>query len=210
MHRLLGYLAIASEAMPLLAVVALRRRVYGARAWVVAWCTLVFAWEVLVTWLGTHGRNNLWTVYLFQPASVALVLWTLSLWQAHELPRLTMRLAVPIFLSVWAVLTLAVEDTSAFSRAVDPLSNLVALGAAVYTLLSRSQSVEGSMARCDWLWVSGGIALSFGAGTALHPLGALLVDTSPRLVVTAFQVKSAVDIAAFLAIARGVTCKTEA
>ena len=193
----------------MLAVAASRRRPSGAQAWTMAWCGFLLAWDVLSSWMGAHGLHNLWLTYYLQPVSVGLVLWTLSIWERGEVARLAMRLATVPFVVAWVVLTIAFEDTSAFSRAADPMSDLVALGAAAFAMLSRSQGSKGDLLRCDWLWVCGGMALYFGSATALQPLSALLLADSPGLVMRAFEVKAVLDIAAFLAIARGVTCKTE-
>jgi len=207
--RASAYAAIASEAVPALAVAVSRRRVSGPRAWVLAWCLLLLTWDLVAGWMGAHGRPNLWLTYILQPGSMALVLWALSLWEIGELPRLTMRLAIVPLVVVWAVLAVALEDTASFSRVAFPMSSLVGLGAAAYTLLSLSHRSHGDPLRCDWLWTCGGIALYFGTATALQPLSALLVARSPELVRQAFTVKAVLDIAAFLAIARGVTCRTE-
>jgi len=205
---LMALLAIASEAFPLLAVIALRRRVRGARLWVVAWCTFLLAWDLTSLCVSWHGHSNLWLTYVLEPVGIALVLWSLSLWQLRELPRLTMRFALVPFVVAWVVLTVAFEDTSGFSRAADPMAALLGLGAAAYTLLARAGRSRGDLLRCDWLWVCGGMALYFGTGTALQPLAALLIAQDPQLVVLAYDAKAALDVAAFLAIARGVTCPT--
>lgn len=206
---LLAYLAIVSEAAPLAAALVARRPQRGVRAWILAWCAVLLVVDGVTVWLALHGIHNLWLFNFFTPASVAVVLWALSHWQTGDLSRLTMRLAIVPFLLVWTGLTLAVEDTSAFSRAADPMASIVGLGAAAFTLLARSRSASGALLRHDWFWVSAGIALYFGASSALAPLSALLVASAPQLLYRAYELKAGLDILAFLAIARGVTCPTE-
>jgi len=138
-----------------------------------------------------------------------MVLWLLSLWQSSEVARLTFRLAIVPFLLVWCVLTIAFERTSYFSSVASPMANLVGLGAAAFTLLAGSRRVEGLLHCRDWFWISGGMALYFGTSAALSPLSALLVEEAPQLVIRAYEVKSVLDVLAFLAIARGVTCPVE-
>ena len=205
----LAYLGAVSQAAPLVAAALVRRPVWGPRAWVLAWCAVLVAVDAASLWLASQDVRNLWLFNSLTPASVAVVLWALSLWQTGDLTRLTMRIAILPFLLLWTVLTLAVEDTSAFSRAADPMASIVGLGAAAFTLLARSYTSRGELLRHDWFWVSGGIALYFGTASALGPLGALLVGSSPGLVIQAYEVKAVLDILTFLAIARGVVCPTE-
>lgn len=203
------YLAAASQAAPLVAAVAWRRRPTGPRAWVLAWCVFLLAMDIVTGWLGVRGVHNLWLWYVLTPVSGALVLWALSLWQPWELARLTFRLAIVPFLLVWAVLALLVEDTSAFSSVAEPMAKLVGLCGAAFTLLARSRGAGASLLREGWFWVSAGMALYFGSSSALGPLSALLIAQRPDLVMRAYEVKAVLDIAAFVIIARGVTCPAE-
>jgi len=205
----LAYLGAVSQAAPLVAAALVRRPVWGPRAWVLAWCAVLVAVDAASLWLASQDVRNLWLFNSLTPASVAVVLWALSLWQTGDLTRLTMRIAILPFLLLWTVLTLAFEDTSAFSRAADPMASIVGLGAAAFTLLARSRSASGALLRHDWFWVSAGMALYFGTSSALSPLSALLVREAPQLVIRAYEVKSLLDVLAFLLIARGVTCPAE-
>jgi len=201
---LLLYLGSGAEALPLVAAVAWRRA-HGARLWIAVWSAVLVVCDLLQLWLGSRGVHNLWVNYI-ATAACALVLWALSYWQSGDTARLTLRVAVVPFLAALAVLTLLLEDTSNFSRAADPMADLVCLAAAAYTLLARSLGSAAQLLRQDWFWVSAGLALYFGIWGAMGPLGALLVGASPGLLVIAYQVAMALNIAAFLAIARGVTC----
>lgn len=206
---LVAYVAIAAQAVPLFAAAAVRHHIRGARTWVLLWCGFLFATDVAGGWLGSHGVQNLLLINGVAPASVTLVLWTASLWQSTDIARLTMRLAIVPFLLLWMVLSLAFDDSATFSAAAVPMANLVGLGAAAFTLVARSARATDSLLRHDWFWVSAGTALYFGGSAALSPLSALLVGSDPGLLDLAYQGKSALDIAAFLAIARGVTCQPE-
>lgn len=206
---LLAYVAVFSQAAPLFAAAAWRRHGSGTRRWVLGWCALLLVVDCVSGWLGSHGAHNIFLSNLVIPASVAVVLWTLSLWQTGDLGRLTMRLAIVPFLLVWTVLTLAVEDFSTFSRAADPMASIVGLGAAAFTLLARSSASQGDLSRRDWFWVTGGMALCFATSSALGPLSALLVASAPQLLDRAYELKAGLDIVAFLLIARGVTCPAE-
>jgi hypothetical protein len=202
---LLLYLGSGAEALPLVAAAVVRSRAHGARLWIAAWSAVLVVCDLLQLWLGSRGVHNLWVNY-FATAAGALVLWALASWQIGDTARLTLRVAVVPFLAVLAVLTLLMEDTSNFSRAADPMADLLCLAAAAYTLVARSTSSRGSLLRQDWFWISAGLALYFGVWGAMGPLGVLLVGTAPKLLIVAYQVAMALNIVAMLAIARGVTC----
>jgi len=201
-------LAVVAEAIPLVAAGVLRRGGRGGRGWVLAWCAVLTAGNVTQLWLGTRGLNNLWVSYVVNPLGTALVLWAMSCWLTKEMPRLTMRLMIVPFLLVWTVLALAFDRASTFSRAEEPLANLVALGAAAYTLVARSRESGADLLRQDWFWVSAGMALYFGTLSTRSPLSALLVSSDPALMIRAYEVAAVICIAALLAITRGVTCPT--
>lgn len=203
---LLLHISALSEAFPLVAAAAARRPVRGVRAWVLAWSTLLVVESGVQLWLALRGIHNVWLSYVFSPVANATVLWALSCWQASDVARLTMRLAIVPLLAVWAVLTLAFEDTSSFSRAADPVAYLVGLFAAAFTLIGRSRVSTGDLLRQDWFWVSAGMALYLGTFSMVGPLSALLVGSDPALMMKAYEFEAVLSIVAFLAIARGMTC----
>jgi hypothetical protein len=200
------HLGAASQVAPLVAAAVARRPVRGGRAWTLVWCAILLTIDLASLWLGRHSVSNIAIVNILSPACLAIVLWALSDWQHTELARLTLRVAIVPFLASWGVLTYALEDTSTFSRVADPLASLVGLGAAAFTLVARSYSATGSLLRQDWFWVCGGMVIYFGSAAMLQPLSALLLGSARELFVRAYEVKSVIDVFAFLAIARGVTC----
>jgi hypothetical protein len=203
---LLEYLGAASQLVPLAVAALARRAVRGPRAWVLAWCGILACADGLSLALGVRHQTNLLVINLVTPVGGAIVLWALSSWQLGGVPRLTLRLAIVPFVLAWLVLTMAFDESETFSRVADPMASLVGLGAAAFTLLARSRSAVGLLHRRDWFWISAGMALYFGTASALAPLSALLVGDAPALMDRAYQVKSLLDVFAFLAIARGVTC----
>ena len=203
---LLLHLSALSEAAPLVAAAAVGRPVRGPRTWVLVWSALLLVESGTELWLAVRGVHNVWLSYVFSPAANATLLWALSCWQGSDLARLTMRLAIVPLLAAWAVLTLAFEDTSSFSRAADPLAYLVGLFAAAFTLIGRSRASTGDLLRQDWFWVSAGLALYTGTFSMVGPLSSLLVGSDPVLMSRAYQFQAVLSIVAFLAIARGMTC----
>ncbi len=206
---LLLYLGAASIAVPPLAVLLLRRRPSGAAAWILAWSALLTAEEAAAAWLASRGINNHWLDYTAMPADGALMLWALSLWQTKRAPRRAMRIAIPIYLVAWALFVAAFENTRTFSTAAEPLASVLGLAAAAYTLVARSLEEAEGLTRQDWFWTCGGLALYYGSASMLGPLATLLGGNLSMLG-RAYELKSVVDVVAFLAIARGITCRTQA
>ena len=92
-----------------------RRRVRGARAWVLVWCGVLVLANGLQLSLALHKVHNSWVGYAVIAASV-VVLWALSYWQSGYTAQLTLRISIIGLLVVLAVLTL-VSLFSSFSRA---------------------------------------------------------------------------------------------
>lgn len=201
------YVGSASVALPLLAVLLTRSRPRGAAAWILAWSLLLTAQESVATVLARAERNNHWLTYVVLPAGTALVLWALSEWQTRDMARLTLRLAIPPAVAVWGVLVAAVENTSTFSTAAEPLLSVLGLAAAAWTLVDRSMNeAEGGLAGQSWFWTCAGLCLYFGGNSTIGPLAALL-GGDRTLVARAYVLRSVINAVAFLSIARGVTCQ---
>jgi hypothetical protein len=205
---LLIYLGAAAEAAPPIAAATVRRPQRGARFWILAWSGVLVLADVLQLYLALRGVRNLWVGYMGTVAG-ALVLWALSFWQMGTTERLTLRVATFLFLIVWVLLTLTIENTSNLSRAASPMANTVCLLAAAYTLLARSVRSHAELWRQDWFWVSGGLALYFAIWSAIDLMRAQLFGHDFVLMSQLQQVGFVLNLVAFLAIARGVTCPAE-
>lgn len=206
LFRAIVIVGTACEATPLAVLVVRRRRPRGARAWVAAWVAYGLAIDLVASSFAIRGVPNLWIVYFLMPVSVGLALWALSLWHTNEVWRLTFRIAIVPLLLAWGILTLAVEDTSTFSKAAEPMVKLVTLAAAAFTLLSGSLSRRGDLLRQDWFWISAGMVLYFGCGATLGPVSALLNAHAPQLLMDVYTVWTLMGSAAFLLIAKGMAC----
>ncbi len=178
----------------------------GPRAWILAWSALLLAETVLQVHLARLNENNIWLNYIGDPASAALALWALAWWQTDALAKLTLRLAAPATVAAYAVLAVAFDRASTFSRAAEPMANLVCLAAAAFTLVARSRVASGDLLRQDWFWVSAGLALYTAALSTLGPASSLLLHGNPDLFVRVYEVNNALQLVAMVMIARGVTC----
>ena len=177
------------------------------RRWMVVWCLLLVANGAISLALGMQKINNLWVGYVFMPATGAVALWALSSWHDPGTGRLALRLAIPLFVAVSAVLTLGVEDAHTFSLVAAPFHGLVLLIAAVWTFIRRSLGETAPLVRRDWFWAVAGLMLYAGTTTALEPVAwYLLAAERVDLLNLAINAKAASDILAFVAITGGVLC----
>ena len=185
-----------------------RRVGRGPRMWVVAWAGVLTVEAAVEYALARSGARNIWIGYLLGPIAGALVLWALSLWQVSPVGRLTYRVAIPVIVAVFAVLTLAFDSASTFSRAAQPMLYLVCLAAAAYTLVTRSLAESGDLMRKDWFWTCGGMTLYFGTFGSVGPVSGLLLH-DPVLFRRAYVLASWLMIVSFLAVAKGIACPVE-
>ena len=199
--------AVASQILPPLAGLVGRRLSDPARRWVVVWCLLFVLHDGLSLALGSRGINNLWLGYVLTPLGGAVALWMLSHLQLHPTERLTLRLAIPIVLVVTAVLFVAFEDASEFSRFTSTFLWLVLLLAALWTFVRRSFAATERLIRLGWFWIVLGLILHAASSTAIEPLsGYFLAVDRVDLIFQAINAKAGVDLVAFVIIAWGVLC----
>jgi hypothetical protein len=162
-------LAVLSQLAPVAAGLLARDRLTTARAWVLAWCTMQAGGDFAAILLDATGHDPNWLSYLITPLQGAVVLWALSLWQSRPLARLTLRLAIPLFVVAEAVLAGGIGIRGAGSLA-SPLYLVLALGAAIYTLGTRGTREADSRFQADWFWMCTGLVVFLGAGASLSPL----------------------------------------
>jgi hypothetical protein len=204
------YADMVATAAPLAAAGIHRRRLTAARRCMLWWSAFLVAANTVTVLLGMRNMNNHWLNYLITPVGAGLALWALSLWQTSPLATLCFRLLIPLLGVTWIAIVLLLENTRTFSLLAEPFAGLLVLGGAIYTLVSRASREPGNMFQQDWLWVGGGLALYSGVAIALPPTAHWLLVSHPELVVKAYEVKSLLEIVAFLLIARGMFCPTPA
>jgi hypothetical protein len=174
----------------------------------VALCfALMFAQDAALWWLRTRQENNLWLVYVGVPVQTALLLAAYAHWQVGPVERRAVRLAAVGFVALWAALVAWFEDTQAFSRFATPLQAILIVSVVAWTMVRRSTRTMESPASESWFWVSAGLLVYYGSGAVLGPVSNLLFRDAPHLVRAAFTAKAAVNIVAYLLVARGMLCK---
>lgn len=193
------------ELAPLAAVLYRRPPAGHPRVWIAAWGTLMFLTDAVMFGFGRANVRNFWVYYLTTPLHAAALFWALSLWQTRQVPRLTLRVGIPVFAATWAAMVILLEDPRAFSIVALPVYAVLGLAGSAATLLFNATVTSEPLPRSDWFWVCAGMALYFSGVAVIGPLGVLLGD-HPRLLFRALEVKSYLQILGFLAIAKGLTC----
>jgi len=198
--------AVYVEGLPVLAGLARPSRVTPPRLFIILWCVVGLAGNLVARWLGTQGINTHFLTYAITPVRGALMLWALSLWQTRPTAKLTIRIMIPAFVIAWAVLTLTVEDITNFSAVAEPVYCLLAIGACVSTLIVRAQETTEPLLRQDWFWICAGFIIVLGMTAFLTPMAAALVREHPDVVIRAYMVRGYLNVIAFLVITMGMLC----
>ncbi len=205
--RTIAIAATFLQLAPILTGVVARWRFRGPRLWISLWLLVGFSFDMLQFLMSRSSLNNHWTTYLVAPLMGIIALRVMIYWQRHELARIATGLMIPLSLAAWLVLLMAVEDARTFSRVVEPMYSVLALGVGVYTIGSRALHDDVPLLEQEWFWCCGALALYYGSAAAVSPLGALLVATRPDLVLKALTMQAAIDIVAYLLVSIGFLCR---
>jgi hypothetical protein len=171
------------------------------------YAALTLAESMWMWHLAHQNVNNLWMIHFFTPIEATLFLWMFASWQLREVARLTLLLCIPLYLIVWGMLHLTVESVTAFPHFTKPVECLLLVGAAAYTLVTRSQHLLVPIVRYSWFWVSVGTLLYFSFLTLLNPISNLLLESHRGLVIAAFEMNATMGILANLFFAWALLCK---
>lgn len=200
------YVSIGSQTLPVLTGLYARTRLDPARMWIMFWSATYFVMNLAGGYLAMHRINNHFLSYAEISLQGPVALWALSLWQTKPVARLTLRLIIPPFLIAWVLLTLFVEDTTNFSPIAEPVYCMLALGAALYTLLSRSAQESEPLLQQAWFWICTGMAVHFVGLIVITPLGAAYMRSDPAMLIRAEVVHFGINAASFVIIAIGMLC----
>lgn len=199
-------LAIIAELLPVFAALAVGRRLSRPSRLIVVLFLLWFCEDLTQQLLIHLHHNNNWLLHLTMPFEAALLLWAFSLWQDSEVARRAILLAVPIYGMVWLVLQLFVERLDRLSQYAGPMSYLLVLAVAAFTLVSKSARTVLPGWRQPWFWVSAGIIIDMGSQVALNPITNILIATHQRGAAI-FQAFGAVSILSYSLTTWGILCE---
>ena len=204
----LMYTASVLQLAPIIAALAARTGFAGPRRWITGWFLLAIGFDVLQRVLGQSALNNLWTAYLGSTLLGTAALCAMGGWQSNDVARTAVRLMVPLSLVAAGLLFFVVENSARFSLVVNPMYGLLVLSVAVFTMGSRGLHEDEPLLRQEWFWISGGLALYYGATAAVSPLGAILVPEHPGTYVKALTLQAATNIVAYVFVTIGFLCRT--
>lgn len=200
------YSSLAAEFAAFVAIFAVRRPVPRALQLTAVTMLAMFLLDIAMTWFGKRGIENLWLIHAALPFLTALILWSFSCLQTHNVPRDSMRIAAGLYILVWLIMSALVEDLQQFSRFTAPLQALIVLVAAGYTLVSRVRKVDIPLS-ASWFWISIGWILYFGSGVVLDPVSQVLLEAgSIDHLRMSYYVKAGINVLAYALLTLGVLC----
>ena len=199
-------LAILAELLPVFAGLTVGRRLSRPSRLVVALFVLWFCEDLAEGLLIHLHHTNDWLLHLTMPFEAALLLWAFSLWQDSELARRAIVLVIPIYAGVWLALQLFVERLDRLSQYAGPMSYLLVLAVAAFTLVSKSAHTQLPGWRQPWFWISAGMIIDMGSQVALNPIANILIATHQRSAMI-FQAFGVVSILSYSLSTWGILCE---
>jgi len=202
---LLVDVAIAAQALPIVAWVAARSRSRAATA--IALGSVVGGLgDIASRQLAIRFHNNHVATYIDAPMMTICFLYALREWQVTPRERRAVTIGSALFLVGCVLLVAFLEDIGTFNFGVGPLASLALLTAGMWTLLRNAMIVEQTPLHTnDWFWASLGFAL-LGAATALaSPIGGMLLEQGRiDLIDITWQVRGVFVTAAYCLLGWGV------
>ena len=190
----------------MVAALRLGRALPGPLRFVALWWFVGFLQDCVQYYIGHYlHRHNLWVNHVMLPFTTGLLLWAFSLWQESDVPRMAFRIAIPLYGLVWLVLQVAVERFDRYSTYASPISCLLLVCVAAYTIVSLALRSTEPVWRQEWLWIASGYMLYFGSEVVLMPLGNLLFAAGPDLS-RIYRIFTVCGLVATLLITGGMLC----
>jgi len=199
-------LAIIAELLPVIAALAVGRHLSRPSRLIVILFVLWFCEDLTQLLLIHLHHNNNWLLHLTMPFEAALLLWAFSQWQDSEVARRAILLAVPIYVVVWLALQLFVERLDRVSQYAGPMSYLLVLAVAAFTLVSKSARTSEPGWRQPWFWISAGMIIDLGSQVALNPITNILIATHQKGIAI-YQAFAAVSILSYSLTTWGILCE---
>lgn len=207
MRIYIAHVGVYSYLIPLLAALYRRKVLTLPLRLLGLYAAAALAESIYMVYVASTGRHNLWVIHLFTPVEALLLLWMFSCWQLRESARTVMLICIPLYFAVWGTLHLTIESLADFPVYSKPVECMLLVGAAAYTLVTRSQNLLTPVTRHPWFWVSVGTVMYFSFVTVLNPIASMLMGRNDLLII-AFEMNAAMGILANLLFAWALLCPT--
>lgn len=203
---LISYGAALAAALPLFAL-AWWRPAGPAVRWLLATAGTSLLTDAIGLTFAMRRINNHWLAYTLIPLFSAAMVMTLAQGQRTRTEHQALSVAAALLLVASAVLALTVEHPGTFSRFASPLSALVILALAIWTLLRADHGdAPSAPLRSAWLWIPIGFALYSGGSATYFPLAWGFVENDPDFVHAMVQARGSLVILSWILVAWGVRC----
>lgn len=164
--------------------------------------------DLIQLMLARRNVNNLWVGYISTAVTGTLVIFGLSFWAPTPRSGRTIRLALIAYVLVWA--TLVFENVKGFSVVTIPVHSLMVLMISLWVVIASAlEDHPLRLSRSDWFWAGLGLALLYGASSAVQPLlNVLLAQELVGQAMLVLNAKAVIQIIALLMIVIGMLCPT--
>lgn len=201
------YLVSASQALPIAAVAAVRGQPLPVPYRRLAlFCCLLIAFDVIDLLVSARTGDNQWTAYYTGPIEVGMTLWILSAWQPDDQRRRRYLLAIPGVGAAVAITLLLIDPSRDYDVWVAPFLALLALVAALHTLVTRTLHSREALGNLDWFWISLGLAIFWVVQISAPVFMSAFLATRPDWVMSVLLVRAGLMMCGFVLIAWGVVC----
>lgn len=202
------HVGVASQALPLVAILATRgRRPPAPYRQIALLCCFFLLSDSIMLFIRAMAGYNLWVSWFMQPIEVGCTLWILSAWQPTAKLKSIYLLAIPISAALTAILLVLTDPVATFDLYIGPLLSLLALAGALHTLVNLSLLSRDLLTQQEWFWVCGGLALFWVAYVPVDTFIAAVWGANDDLARIASHVRTSLLPVPFLLITWGVLCQ---
>lgn len=208
---LIAHLAVWSQLLPPVMVAISRSWSVRARVWAALALLASVTGDSAQLLMGRRQLPNLWVGFVSTLVTGLFVVTALAEWQISSRARRFMYLALAAYVAVWGI-TAVMDDPREFSVLAVPVHSVLVLLLSLWTLISNSLDPRRlPLTRQDWFWACLGLALLYGATSAMQPLLRILM-TQGRMdeAESVLTFKAGIQVVAMLLITAGMLCPVPA
>jgi hypothetical protein len=184
----IAVIGMFSALIPITAGWRRRKLLPSPLRWSLIYLIATLAEELVMLYWSRSGRSNIWIINVYTPIGAIFLGLMFAGWQQRERWRTVIHVVTGIFPVFWGVMMLTVENIHQFPPYTQPVQALLVMAAAAWTLVQRTRHTVSPLTRHSWFWVSVGALFYFAYILLLDPFSSLMLSSSPRLVVVAFEI----------------------